>query len=216
MSTRLFLIVSITCFLSSCSVFGIRNWEMPKYTIQLAENEYEVRRYEPYLIAQTRVRGDTFREATSKGFRRVADYIFGKNYVRGSYLRDRENIEMTSPVLVEESQIIDMTAPVNVEKGKKNEWQISFVLPSKWKVETVPIPKDQRVIIQRIPEERIVSYEFTGFVNEEKIENYQKKLKEWAKKKNIDTKENVRTAIYDPQWSIPFLRRNEIHLFVEK
>ena len=102
MFTRLFLIISITCFLSSCSVFGIRNWEMPKYTVQLAENEYEVREYEPYLIAQTRVRGDTFREATSKGFRRVADYIFGKNYVRGSYLRDKENIEMTSPVLVED------------------------------------------------------------------------------------------------------------------
>ena len=79
-------------FLSSCSFFGIQNEEGPKYRILKKDGDFEIREYEPYIIAKTTVKG-TYEEASGKAFKILAGYIFGKN-------KNDKKIAMTSPVEV--------------------------------------------------------------------------------------------------------------------
>ncbi|MEY4490353.1 MAG: hypothetical protein RLY41_159, partial [Pseudomonadota bacterium] len=50
--------------------------EEPKYEVLQSDDTYEVRQYAPILIAETIVEGD-MDEASNKGFRLIADFIFG-------------------------------------------------------------------------------------------------------------------------------------------
>ena len=82
--------------------------EEPSYQVVQTYPELELRRYAPYLVAETEVSGD-FDEVGNQAFRILADYIFGNN-------RAREKMEMTAPVNQQpargESDKIEMTAPV--------------------------------------------------------------------------------------------------------
>ncbi len=52
--------------------------EEPKFEVVLTDGTFEIRNYAPYIVAETWVEGD-MDEASSKGFRLIADYIFGNN-----------------------------------------------------------------------------------------------------------------------------------------
>ena len=223
----LILILTIITFLSGCSVFGIRSWEQPTYEILIEEGNYELRAYNSYVVAETVVSGTDFDEVSSKGFRVLADYIFGENYVRNSLLQESESISMTAPVILNvenpklvirpPSDTINMTSPVIVDKlGEINKWRMAFSLPSKWTLETAPIPKNERVTLRKMPEEQIIAMRFTNFMTMEKLATNEKKLRNWADRKEIEVEGDLRTARFDPQWTIPFLRRNEIHLLVKE
>ena len=118
-------VLIIITFISGCSVFGIRSWEQPTYEILIEEGNYELRAYNSYVVAETVVSGTDFDEVSSKGFRVLADYIFGENYVRNSLLQESESISMTAPVLLNienpklvirpPSDTINMTSPVIVD-----------------------------------------------------------------------------------------------------
>ncbi len=64
--------------------------EEPRYTVIRTEATFEVRRYEPYLVAESLVAGSAD-EASSQGFRALAGYIFGKN-------KGARGIALTAPV----------------------------------------------------------------------------------------------------------------------
>ena len=97
-----------TLFISLCSMFisgTTMATEEAEYTVLLEEENLEVRRYEPQIIAETIV--DTeFEDAGSEAFGRLFKYISGNN-------QSRQEIEMTAPVgQVAERREIEMTAPV--------------------------------------------------------------------------------------------------------
>ena len=79
----------------------------PEFNSTFKENNLEIREYAPKILAKVAVKGD-FDEASSKGFKLLADFIFGNNIsVDGS-----SKIDMTAPVVMEPvSEIINMTAP---------------------------------------------------------------------------------------------------------
>ena len=52
--------------------------EEPGYAIVREGPDFELRRYQPQLLAETEVRG-RFDQAGGKAFRILADYIFGNN-----------------------------------------------------------------------------------------------------------------------------------------
>ena len=88
-----------------CTVFGVRTVEEPSYQVILQEENKEIRKYEPTIVAKTSVQGD-YREAQNEGFRSLAGYIFGKN-------KKNTDIAMTAPVTQEPvNETIAMTAPV--------------------------------------------------------------------------------------------------------
>ena len=103
--------------------------EEAEYSVLERDGDFELRQYQPQIVAETLVEGD-FNEVGNEGFRRLFDYISGKN-------RKKQSIPMTAPVSQEAgSEKIPMTAPVNQEKvGEK--WRITFLLPSRYSMETI-------------------------------------------------------------------------------
>lgn len=145
-------------------MFGIRNEELPGYEIIFKQDEKEIRKYQSHIVAKTIVSG-TFEEAQSKGFRILAAYIFGKN-------KSKEKIAMTSPVLQSSeslSESIEMTAPVvispisKVNSSTNQSWTMTFSMPSKYNLESLPTPDDDRVEIVEIESRMVAATTFSGF-----------------------------------------------------
>ena len=113
------------------------------------------------------------------------------------------------------SENIAMTAPVQMDQGKKpNQWRMAFSLPSKWNLESAPVPNDQRVSLREIPPEQMVVLQFSGRMGTQDLEEREQELRQWAMKQGIAVVGWIRTARYDPPWTLPFLRKNEVQLKV--
>ncbi len=141
--------------------------EEPRYEVIKKEENFEVRRYQPMIIAEVSVTG-TLSEASNKGFRQIADFIFGNN--EDPVKKQSEKIAMTAPVTMEAdtSSKIAMTAPVTME-GSGGAWKMAFVMPSKFTMETLPKPKNSNVIIKQMPAQQLAVVTFSGWVDEEKL-----------------------------------------------
>ena len=100
----LFAFIGVLVIWTLGSYLVVRNLEEPSYTVIEKRNGYEIRQYQPYIIAETEVTG-SYDEATNAGFRIIADYIFGNNTAK-------ESIAMTTPVLEQTSEKIAMTTPI--------------------------------------------------------------------------------------------------------
>jgi hypothetical protein len=182
--------------------------EEPKYTVLEKTIPFELRSYAPMILAEVQVDGD-LDEASSQGFRLIAAYIFGQNRVS-------EKIAMTAPVAIEEQSVsskIAMTAPVNIE-GNGGQWTVSFVMPSEYTMESIPKPLNSKVVLRQIPAVKRAVVQFSGFYNNEKIAERTVELEEWMKTKNLQATGAPKFARYNPPWTLPFLRRNEIMIDV--
>ncbi|MBU3579645.1 heme-binding protein [Polynucleobacter sp. 73C-SIWE] len=183
--------------------------EEPKFSVLEKNPPFELRSYAPMILAEAQTEGD-LDEASSQGFRLIAGYIFGQNQVS-------EKIAMTVPVAVEEqapkSAKIAMTAPVNIESNT-GKWTVSFVMPSEYTMESLPKPLNPRVQLRQIPAVKRAVIVFTGFNSENKVAEKTLELEEWMRSKNLQAVGVPRFARYNPPWSIPFMRRNEIMIDV--
>ncbi len=194
---------------TACSVFGIRSEETPEYRVLKKQDNKEIRLYSPYIVAKTTVLTEDYKKAQSQAFRRLADYIFGKN-------EKQSEIKMTAPVTQSDSkeEKIEMTAPVSQAKVEGG-WTMSFMMPSKYKMEDLPKPLDDRVQFARIPERKIAALRFTWLTDKEKNQNKASELRSWiqSQTKYVPVSD-FRYAGYDPPWTIPFLRRQEVWIEV--
>jgi hypothetical protein len=185
--------------------------EEPKFTLLEKDQSFELRLYEPKILAEVVVNG-TMREASSKGFKLIADFIFGNNIATSG---KSEKISMTAPVLIEpHAEKISMTAPVNVEQSGAG-WKVNFVMPSQYSLETLPKPNNPLVKIKPIPAKKFAVIQFSGLVDEEKMAKKVTDLEQWISTKQLKVLGNAELAIYNPPWTLPFLRRNEVMIEVE-
>lgn len=204
----------IGCFMGflvvGCSLFGISNEEQPHYTVLMKQDNKEIRKYSSYIVAKTTVNG-SFKEAQKKGFRILAGYIFGKN-------KSKQKIQMTSPVVqIPDNEKISMTAPVVITQDQPKAWTMTFSMPSKFTLETLPTPTDEKVKLEKIEEKIMGVLTFSGFWSESKNENMANELKEWIKKLNeYQISSTAMFAGYNPPWTLPFLRRNEMIFELKK
>ncbi|MFZ9096281.1 MAG: SOUL family heme-binding protein [bacterium] len=204
------VVLMINLILSACSVVGVRALEEPAYQTQLQEGNFEIREYASYLVAEVFMEGEDFDEASGDGFRILADYIFGNNLSRSSAVQMAGKAEAAS-------ENIAMTAPVQMDQGEQpDQWRMAFSLPSKWNLETAPVPNDQRVNLREVLPERMVVLQFSGRMGAHDLEEKEQELRQWATKQGITVVGSVRTARYDPPWTLPFLRKNEVQLKVEE
>ena len=195
--------------------------EEPAFEVLDKTDNIEIRQYRPFIVAETFVDGD-MDAASSNGFRLIADYIFGNNQsVRGSGDKPSEKVAMTAPVSVEPvapAEKIAMTAPVTVEpqgevagKGmKSSRWRIHFVMPSEYSMATLPRPKNPAVALREVPGKRYAALVFSGLAGEEKVQQHTDELLAWLEAKNLRAVATPQLARYNPPWTLPFLRRNEI------
>ena len=179
--------------------------EEPKYSVVEKEPPFEIRAYEPMIVAEVQVEGD-LDAASGQGFRLIAAYIFGQNQVN-------EKIAMTAPVTVEEktsrSAKIAMTAPVGIE-SKAGKWMVSFVMPAEYTMESIPKPTNSQVQLRQIPAVKKAVISFTGFYNEQKVAEKTLELEQWMKVRDLQPSGVPNFARYNPPWTLPFMRRNEV------
>jgi len=181
--------------------------EEPNYTVIEQAEDFELRQYEPYIVAETLVEGD-FSDVGNEGFRRLAGYIFGKN-------RKEESIDMTAPVNQEpSSEKIAMTAPVNqqVEDGK---WRITFTMPAEYTLETLPTPLDDRVTLKRQPGRLIAAIRYSGTWSKDRYEEKEGSLKSVLEERGLEAVGEPIFARYNSPFALWFLRRNEVLIPVE-
>jgi len=93
-----------------------------------------------------------------------------------------------------------------------NQWRMFFVMPSQYTLATLPTPLSSEVKLKEIPAHRKAVIRFTGFNSQEKTQEKTAELKAWMKSKNLTPLGEPQLARYNPPWSIPFLRRNEVML----
>ena len=176
--------------------------EEVKYRVLESSGDFELRQYESSLGAETTVEGD-FHEVGNEGFRRLFDYISGKN-------RKKQSIPMTAPVSQEaSSEKIPMTAPVNQEKVG-GAWRITFLMPSAFTMETLPEPLDSRVKLVKIPGRLMAALNYSGTWSRERYEEKEKRLKELIRQRGLKIEGEPVFARYNPPFMPWFLRRNEV------
>ena len=196
----------------SCIALNTMALEKPDYEILYEDGNIEYRLYEPYLVAQTEVSmDDNYNSASNEGFRRLFKYITGSN-------TSEVDIAMTAPVQMsmdDSGQKIDMTAPVQqLENG--DFLQVAFMLPSKFDMKSAPAPTDDRVTIKEIPARIMAVIRYSGRWTEKNRSKYEYRLRENLELHEITAISQVETAAYNPPFTPPFMRRNEIMLEVER
>lgn len=183
-------------------IVGVRaGTEEPFYILVELLGDVEVRRYGPRVAAQTSVAGDE-EQARSDGFRRLAGYIFGGN-------RRQTKIAMTAPV-AQQSEKIAMTAPVAQSRGAHGESVIRFFMPSKWSVELLPEPDDDRVELVEVPSETYAVLRFSGDRSPQAVAAKTSELLDALRDSSFAPSGEPVAWFYDPPWTLPFRRRNEI------
>ncbi len=181
--------------------------EEPKYTVESKASHYEIRKYGPIVVAETKIDSD-FENAGNQAFRILAGYIFGAN-------KSKIKIAMTAPVNQEvASEKIAMTAPVTQTKGTSG-FVVQFTMPQKYTLATLPIPDDSKVQLRQLPGRKVAVYTYSGSWSESR---YAEKMLSFKLELNTDKVTTIgepSLARYNSPFQLWFLRRNEIWLEVE-
>jgi hypothetical protein len=199
--------------------------EAASYTSAGEKNGYELRDYSPSVIAKVLIRGnEDF--AMNEGFGPLAGYIFGRNAKRATpegAEPESEKIAMTTPVTMEASQPpaeevsekIAMTTPVTQEQDSADGNWVAFTMPSKYTLETLPVPKDENVKLEARPGYTAAAIRFTGLGGMDRMREHEELLRACLKRDGLEVAGNPIYARYDPPWTVPIFRRNEVILPVK-
>ena len=158
--------------------------EEPVYQVEKAweAEQIEIRAYAPRIMAVTGMSEDS-----DSGFRVLAGYIFGGNA---------------------EEQKIAMTAPV--QQTMAGEKEMAFMMPAEYALKDLPQPEDQRVSFREAPAYTAAVIQFSGWASAEKADENWQQLRRFLITKGIDITGEPTLNQYNPPWTLPFMRRNEV------
>jgi len=206
LSKCLLLVLLTVMFITGGGNSAVAIEEVP-YTVIEQNGAFELRQYSPHIVAETTVEG-AFDQVGSEGFRRLADYINGEN-------RTKQSIAMTAPVSQEaQPEKIAMTAPVGQEKSG-DRWRITFVMPSKYALDTLPEPVDSRIGIKQEPGRLVAAVRYSGTWSRKRYEENKARLLAWIEERGFKQTAEPVWARYNPPFMPWFLRRNEILIPVD-
>jgi hypothetical protein len=181
--------------------------EKVQYAVLEKDRAIEIREYKPYLVAETVVDSD-FKDAGNVAFRRLFNYISGSN-------QTNESIAMTAPVEQQAaSEKIAMTAPVT-QQAYGDKYAVSFVMPAKYTLETLPAPTDPAVTVKEIPGYKAAVIRYSGTWSPKRYEAKKAALEAYIKDNGLIAAGEPIWARYDPPFQVWFLRRNEVIIPVE-
>lgn len=187
----------------------------PSWTKISSDGPVDIRRYDPLIAAEVTVTGERY-SAINDGFRILADYIFGNN-------EPAQKIAMTAPVTQQadnskaDSTKIAMTAPVTQQAagGDNGSWSVRFVMPAEYTIDTLPRPRDPRIKIIQEPAHKVAAIRFSGFNSDSNLQKHQKILTDWLTAQKLKPVGDPVYAFYNPPWTPPFLKRNEIMVRID-
>ena len=172
--------------------------------VERLSESVEIRFYEPRLAAEVTVTNSEFEEGRSEAFRLLFGYISGDNLPNAK-------VEMTTPVeSAEAPDRIAMTSPVEAANTSDGRVYMRVFLPRAYSMETAPKPLDSRVKILNVPERTVASIRFSGLPEEETLTAKTQELMRALDGTPWRPASQPVAYFYDPPWTIPFLRRNEI------
>jgi hypothetical protein len=122
---------------------------------------------------------------------------------------------MTAPVMQQPSERIAMTAPV-IQQPSGNAWKVQFVMPANYTMETLPKPNNTKVTLKVVEAKRFAAIRFSGTSGKENLEEHTTLLQDFIKAKNLTALTPPSYAFYNPPWTLPPLRRNEVMVEISK
>jgi effector-binding domain-containing protein len=161
--------------------------EEPRYTLLKSIDNVDIRRYDPVVQAVVSLPDS---KHSARGFRRLAAFIFGGNNAG-------QTIAMTAPV--QETQFVE-------------EPEMAFTMPAEYTLESLPEPDDQRIRLNEIPQRTVAVIAFSGWATANKIKRYTQELQTTLAENELEVTSEVMLNQYNPPWTPPFKRRNEIML----
>lgn len=184
----------------------VSNVEQAKYTVVEKYDDIEIRDYDPMIVAEVSVPGER-EKAISQGFRLIADYIFGNN-------APLQQVAMTAPV-TQQSQTIAMTAPVT-QQAQNSLWIVRFVMPSSYNIDTLPKPNNSEVKLRIMGGKRFAAIRFSGIGRNDMLKQKEADLQAFIHKQQLQMLAPAIYAFFNPPWTLPFLRRNEVMIEIAK
>jgi len=182
--------------------------EEPAYEVLLETKYYEVRRYQPYIVAEIDV-DDDFKRAGSSAFRVLAGYIFGDN-------EPQQKMEMTAPVESSEGVRMNMTAPVTSQAGTADgRYTYAFVMERKYTMDTLPKPDNPAIRLVQRPERIMAVHRYSGTWSEERYREHEKTLLDALAVDRVKTTGRPVFARYNAPFTPWFMRRNEIMVEID-
>lgn len=174
--------------------------EEPPYEVLRTHPDFELRRYGPTLVAETRVSGE-FEGVGNQAFRRLANFIFGGNAAG-------EKIEMTAPVI---QQPLDTRADLDATPAEpRGDYVLSFVMPRRFSADTLPAPKDPAIQIRSEPPRTLAARRYSGRWTWENYRLNESLLIEAVRAAGLTPIGHTLYARYNAPFTPWFLRRNEV------
>ncbi|MGB3710632.1 MAG: heme-binding protein [Erythrobacter sp.] len=189
-----------------------RDTEEPDYDVLFREDKFELRQYAPMIVAETSHTGDR-RRAQSASFRRLASYIFAEDRPEGG-----EKIDMTAPVLQAPAKPRGddgEPSPMLQDQTRNGEWRMSFVMPSRYTLATLPEPPAD-IELREVPGRRVASVRFSGVARESDLLLMEARLSEWIAAQGYTAVGGYEYGFYDAPTVPGPLRRNEVMIEVER
>ena len=182
--------------------------EEPAYEVLLETKHYEIRRYQPYIVAEVDVDAD-FKRAGNSAFRVLAGYIFGDN-------EPQQKMQMTAPVESREGVRMNMTAPVTSQPGDGDgPFTYAFVMERKYTMETLPKPTNPDIRLVQRPARVMAVHRYSGGWSEGRYEEHERILLDALAIDRIETTGAPVFARYNAPFTPWFLRRNEVMIEVD-
>jgi hypothetical protein len=186
----------------AASVVGASAVEEPPHQVVSRDGDFEIRDYPSMTVAETTVDADR-NSAAYAGFRLLAGYIFGGN-------AKKQKIDMTAPVI--EARPESMFATQAPGRG----WVIRFVMPPGFSVASLPKPETEGIVLREEPPAHMAVLKFSGLAGDDAVAAKTAELQAMLKARNLTPSGSPIIAQYDPPWTLPFLRRNEIMIPVQR
>lgn len=189
----------ILCLAISCLL--LCSFDEPKYCVVAFQDNIELREYSPMLVAEVKVKGQR-KEAMKDGFRILADYIFGNNSAK-------QKIPMTAPISEHSQETIAFTARAE-QHVQGNEWVVRVILPHDYLLDSAPKPNNKQIALVSLPTTQFAVIRYSGRTGDETVCPQIEKLQNFIVERKLSAEGTPLFAYYNPPWTLPFLRRNEV------
>ena len=194
---KFFITTMVLCLgllpLGACAVFGDSGVKIAPYAVLEQDKNFELRHYESMVLVSTPMVGGMNNQ--NGAFGKLFKYITGDN---------------------NGVQDIAMTAPVFMEQTAKNSETMSFVLPADFTIETAPTPQSADVTLEEMTDYTVAAVRFSGTLKQDNIDEHKALLEDWIAQKGYTKTGGVKAAGYNPPFTLPAYRRNEVLIAVEK
>jgi len=179
----------------------------PDHEVEEALGRLEIRRYAPRIEARTTIDVADFDAALGQGFARLADYIGGAN-------RGHEELAMTTPVVARGSLAGERLGRTGgpVITSHRGGYTVAFVMPPDRTMDSLPRPSDERVRLHHVPERRVAALRFAGRYDGPTVAEREHELARLVAQHGLRAVGEPMFAGFDPPWTLPLLRRNEVWL----